>query len=93
MSPAKKSLFNMVLVLSALLIVSGAESRALGVRFGQPTPTPDCKKVFGVRPGDTCFEITQLFNLSTTFFELLNPNLVCNGMFVGEWVCVDGTLS
>uniref|UniRef100_A0A7N0VC60 LysM domain-containing protein n=1 Tax=Kalanchoe fedtschenkoi TaxID=63787 RepID=A0A7N0VC60_KALFE len=79
MSPAKKSLFNLVLVLSSILFIS--------------VPIPNCEKVFGVRNGDTCFEITQLFNLSTSFFELMNPNLVCNKLFVGEWVCVGGTLS
>ncbi|KAL9671839.1 hypothetical protein QQ045_009412 [Rhodiola kirilowii] len=93
MPSSKSSFFISVLVLCVILIVSVVESRTLllGKSFGQPIP--NCKAVFGVRTGDTCFEITELFNLTTGFFELINPNLVCNKMFVGEWVCVDGTLS
>ncbi|EXB30588.1 hypothetical protein L484_002779 [Morus notabilis] len=52
---------------------------------------PQCKSVFGVRQGDTCFAVSQMFNLTLEFFDSLNPNLNCTNLFVGEWLCVDGT--
>lgn len=53
--------------------------------------TPQCDAVFGVRKGDTCFEIINFFNLTTVFFDSVNPNLNCNRLFVGEWLCIAGT--
>ncbi|KAL4188946.1 hypothetical protein AMTRI_Chr08g162950 [Amborella trichopoda] len=50
--------------------------------------TLDCDKVFGVRQNDTCFSVTQLFNLTQTVFEGLNPNLNCDKLFVGQWLCI-----
>ncbi|KAF6163133.1 hypothetical protein GIB67_024997 [Kingdonia uniflora] len=63
--------------------------RAVG--SGAVSKGPKCKSVFGVRAGDTCFAITQLVNITTNFFLSINPNLVCNELFVGQWLCVAGT--
>ncbi|KAI5582704.1 hypothetical protein BDE02_07G102200 [Populus trichocarpa] len=81
-----------ILVLSLLLIFSMAESRFLAVGGGLLKPrTPECDEVFGVRSDDTCFGITQSFNLTTTLFDSINPNLNCTALFVGQWLCVAGS--
>uniref|UniRef100_A0A7N0VBP8 LysM domain-containing protein n=1 Tax=Kalanchoe fedtschenkoi TaxID=63787 RepID=A0A7N0VBP8_KALFE len=49
---------------------------------------PNCNLIFSVRSGDICFKITQQLNLTTAFFQKMNPNLVCERLFVGEWVCI-----
>ena len=53
--------------------------------------TPQCDTVVGVESGDTCLDIAEKFQLSTEFFDSINPNLNCDALFVGQWVCVDGT--
>ncbi|PIA31881.1 hypothetical protein AQUCO_04700023v1 [Aquilegia coerulea] len=57
------------------------------------SPTPQCEAVYGVQAGDTCSGITQMFKLATKLFSDLNPNLVCDKLFVGQWVCTDGEFS
>lgn len=57
----------------------------------KPKAPPACDTVFGVRKGDTCFDIAQNFKLSTPEFDSINPNINCAALFVGQWVCVDGT--
>ncbi|KAF5950146.1 hypothetical protein HYC85_012139 [Camellia sinensis] len=47
------------------------------VGFGQQA-APNCDTVYGVEIGDTCFSVTQKFNLTTEFFTEINPNLVCD---------------
>ena len=65
----------------------------IAVGLGKSDSTPECETVFGVGAGDTCFAVTQAFNLTTEFFSALNPNLNCEALFVGEWLCVDGTVN
>ncbi|PON70921.1 LysM domain containing protein [Parasponia andersonii] len=90
------STLYLVLMLSLLLTVSIAESRLFGklaIGIGKPpaAATPKCDSVYGVQSGDTCFGITQMFNLTTDFFSSINPNLNCTALFVGQWLCTDGT--
>ncbi|GFY99081.1 hypothetical protein Acr_13g0004820 [Actinidia rufa] len=82
---------NTILVLSVLLIlISMAESRGiLGIGFGKQA-TLVCNQVYGAQSGDSCFSVTQTFNLTSEFFNAINPNLVCNKIFVGQWLCVNG---
>ncbi|XVF25915.1 hypothetical protein REPUB_Repub13aG0255200 [Reevesia pubescens] len=80
---------NFVLIVALLVIVSMVESREIGLLKGKKS-APSCSKVYGVASGDTCFGVTQMFNLTTTFFESVNPNLVCDSIFVGQWLCVAG---
>ncbi|MBA0628634.1 hypothetical protein Godav_023329 [Gossypium davidsonii] len=54
---------------------------------------PTCVSIYGQQEGDTCFSITQAFNLTFDFFLQINPNLNCDTIFVGQWLCVDGFLS
>ncbi|KAL4188945.1 hypothetical protein AMTRI_Chr08g162940 [Amborella trichopoda] len=55
---------------------------------GLASQTLDYDKVFGVRQNDTCFSVTQLFNLTQTVFEGLDPNLNCDKLFVCQWLCI-----
>ncbi|KAL5707888.1 hypothetical protein ACHQM5_018740 [Ranunculus cassubicifolius] len=84
-------LFNIVLILSPLLIMSMAEGRLFGVGKGKLTPT--CNKVRGVEISDTCFDIIKSNLLTATDFSAINPNINCNGLFVGQWVCIDGSVN
>ncbi|GJY80623.1 RNA-directed DNA polymerase, eukaryota, reverse transcriptase zinc-binding domain protein [Tanacetum coccineum] len=74
-----KSMFQVLITgvgIDAILCLAGTIGR-----------TPYCTKVIGVKSGDTCFDITQKFKLSTRLFHGVNPNLNCNKLFVGEWIC------
>ncbi|XVF37684.1 hypothetical protein REPUB_Repub20aG0030900 [Reevesia pubescens] len=87
---------NLVLLLSLLLIINMAESRLFQIGVGHAKAkklTPNCLSVYGQKEGDTCFSITQSFNLTSDFFSEINPNLNCDKIFVGQWLCVDGFLS
>ncbi|WMV39163.1 hypothetical protein MTR67_032548 [Solanum verrucosum] len=33
----------------------------------------------------------QLFSVTAKDFTTFNPNLNCEKMFVGEWICLDGS--
>jgi hypothetical protein len=54
--------------------------------------TPECDDVVGVASGDTCFTIAQSFNLTAASFDAINPNISCNALFVGQWICVAGSV-
>ncbi|RWR93215.1 Peptidoglycan-binding lysin domain-containing protein [Cinnamomum micranthum f. kanehirae] len=86
--------FNVALMLSLLLIISMAEARLFGSTqvFGKKDPTPECVTVHGVVSGETCFSVTQTFNLTIEFFSSINPNLNCSAVFVGQWLCISGTV-
>lgn len=57
---------------------------------GRKSTAPSCNAVYGVVSGDTCFAVTKMFNLTTKFFDSINPNLECDTLFVGQWLCVGG---
>ncbi|XAR53680.1 Chitinase [Bertholletia excelsa] len=84
MAKASNKFLNMVLIIS-LLIVS--------VVVAFKATNPSCDAVVRVEEGDTCFAIAQEFNLTTDFFDSINPNIDCRALFVGQWVCVDGSTS
>ncbi|KAJ9690275.1 hypothetical protein PVL29_012766 [Vitis rotundifolia] len=86
MAKANNKSLNLIFMLSLLILVSMAESRFLGAKA-----TPECDAVVGVESGDTCFDIADKFQLTTEFFDSINPNLNCDALFVGQWICVDGT--
>ncbi|XP_021886848.1 uncharacterized protein DDB_G0273701/DDB_G0273221-like [Carica papaya] len=86
-------LLNLSFLLSLILIASMAESRLFSFGgFLKPTDkSPECDQVFGARSGDTCFGISQMFNLTQDSFDAINPNLDCDKLFVGQWLCVSGS--
>ena len=75
-------------ILTFLLLIC---ERATGIIAKKATP--ECDTVVGVESGDTCFDIAQKFQLTTDYFDSINPNLNCDALFVGQWVCVDGTVN
>ncbi|KAF5195585.1 Peptidoglycan-binding lysin domain-containing protein [Thalictrum thalictroides] len=81
---------SIVLMLSLLLSISMADARLLGEDI--KAKTPSCDAVLGVQTGDTCFEFAQYGNMTARAFSALNPNLNCNALFVGQWICVSGSL-
>ncbi|KAL3509510.1 hypothetical protein ACH5RR_028911 [Cinchona calisaya] len=78
---------QVVLVLSLLLIVAMAESRNIGI-----DTVPSCISVYAAQIGDTCFSVAQQFKLTAEVFSSINPNLVCDNIFAGQWLCVAGSI-
>ncbi|PKI54141.1 hypothetical protein CRG98_025473 [Punica granatum] len=88
---ARTSFFflRMALVLSLLVTVTMA-SRSVGILKGKAAG-PQCDTVYGVKTGDTCFFVTEAFNLTESFFLGINPNINCISIFVGQWICIAGS--
>lgn len=53
----------------------------------------ECNGVHAHEKDETCFSTAQKFNLSTEDFLSINPNIDCDDIFIGQWLCVDGTVS
>ncbi|WOG85238.1 hypothetical protein DCAR_0104426 [Daucus carota subsp. sativus] len=85
---SRASLFALALAL--FLLIAVAQSKP-GYRTVPVPAGPTCDTVFGVRKGDTCFDIGQNFKLSAHDFNCINPNVNCAALFVGQWVCISGT--
>lgn len=60
---------------------------------GTNIENPECRRIYAAQAGDTCESIIELFNLTDQDFNSNNPNLNCDKIFVGEWLCTNGTLS
>ncbi|KAK9089496.1 hypothetical protein Scep_028578 [Stephania cephalantha] len=91
------TLNKLALLLTLLLIASAAESRlfgAFGANKKATTPTLTCFTPYGVQSGETCFSIKKEFGLSDdAHFSAINPNLNCDALFVGQWICISGSSS
>ncbi|KAF9587458.1 hypothetical protein IFM89_003397 [Coptis chinensis] len=83
-------LLKLVLV---LVLVCMVEGRLFGAETVKAQASPSCQAVFGVPENETCFDITQKFSLTTEFFIAINPNINCDKLFVGQWICVAGTVN
>ncbi|XP_070004270.1 secreted LysM effector Lys2-like [Nicotiana sylvestris] len=84
---AKK--FYLALFLSFLLIAFDVESRKIDIT-GKSNATLVCNSTYGAEIGDTCFDVAEKFKLTAVEFGALNPNINCDAIFVGQWLCVDG---
>uniref|UniRef100_A0A7N0TIS4 LysM domain-containing protein n=1 Tax=Kalanchoe fedtschenkoi TaxID=63787 RepID=A0A7N0TIS4_KALFE len=86
-------MFNLALMVTLLLTVTMVESRfnTNTVAPEQKATGPVCATIYGAQAGDSCFSITKFFGISMEFFSELNPNLVCEKIFVGEWLCISGS--
>ncbi|CAA3005937.1 Hypothetical predicted protein [Olea europaea subsp. europaea] len=82
---------NVIFVVSLLLVIT-VESRSLLDSIVRGNSPPVCDEVVDVKIGDTCFEVATIFNLTTEFFDAINPNLNCTALFVGQWLCIDGSV-
>ena len=52
-----------------------------------------CDAIYGTEEGDTCSDVAQKFKLSVDSFLEINPNINCETIFVGQWLCIDGFVS
>ncbi|KAK4368520.1 hypothetical protein RND71_012312 [Anisodus tanguticus] len=82
------TLFSFVLLF--LLAISMSESKIVSSGIGKNFALT-CSKIYGTNIGDTCFSIMQQFSVTSEAFTTFNPNLNCDKMFVGEWICLDGS--
>ncbi|KAL3522161.1 hypothetical protein ACH5RR_014995 [Cinchona calisaya] len=49
-----------------------------------------CNMVLGLAEGDTCYNLMQKFGMSSDYFYSINPNIDCDNLFEGQWICVSG---
>ena len=56
-----------------------------------PVPKLSCSEVHGVQAGETCFTVAQAEGLTQDVFLSFNPNINCQSVFVGQWVCLAAT--
>ncbi|KAG9153631.1 hypothetical protein Leryth_008563, partial [Lithospermum erythrorhizon] len=77
------------LLLVFLLIISNAECRT-NPNALEATTVVSCSKVYGAQEGDTCSGMGTNFGLSDESFLGLNPNINCETIFVGQWICILG---
>ncbi|ESR45384.1 hypothetical protein CICLE_v10003398mg [Citrus x clementina] len=90
MASYKNSVFRkLALVLALLLIVSMAESSNFAVGLVKSPPT--CDSAYGAQEGDTCSDVSKKFKLSNELFLAINPNINCDAVFVGQWLCIVGS--
>ncbi|GAA0138970.1 hypothetical protein LIER_00610 [Lithospermum erythrorhizon] len=75
------------LLLAFLLIISNAECR---ISPTEPAAFLSCTQVHGAEVGDTCTTIPQNFGLGAESFLEINPNMNCDNIFVGQWLCISG---
>ncbi|CAL4973692.1 unnamed protein product [Urochloa decumbens] len=54
-------------------------------------PALTCRKVHGVKAGETCSSVAQAAGLTQDDFLGFNPNINCEKVFVGQWVCLAAT--
>ncbi|CAO1943402.1 unnamed protein product [Urochloa humidicola] len=48
-----------------------------------------CLKPYGIKEHETCFAVSQTTGLSLKKFLRFNPNINCNNLFIGQWVCLN----
>nr|GMD69483.1 lysM domain-containing protein ARB_03442 [Ipomoea batatas] len=91
MAQISDKFYIMVLVLSFLLILSHTESRILTAAGGKTDAVLNCTNAVGAESGDTCQGVATQFNLTLDEFLAVNPNINCDSMFVGQWLCIAGS--
>lgn len=60
---------------------------------GTNIENPECHNLYAAQVGDTCQSLVEFFNLKAEDFSTINPNLNCDKIFVGQWLCTNGTVS
>ncbi|KAF8748388.1 hypothetical protein HU200_012921 [Digitaria exilis] len=70
-------------VIMCLLLVAVTLADAL-----PPASPLVCDKVYGVQKHETCFAVAQAEGLSLKKFLRFNPNINCNNLFIGQWICL-----
>uniref|UniRef100_A0A8I6XGI9 LysM domain-containing protein n=1 Tax=Hordeum vulgare subsp. vulgare TaxID=112509 RepID=A0A8I6XGI9_HORVV len=54
-------------------------------------PALTCNQVNAVQAGDTCSSIAESGGLTQDQFLGFNPNINCQKIFLGQWVCLDAS--
>ncbi|GKB68140.1 peptidoglycan-binding lysin domain-containing protein [Tanacetum coccineum] len=90
----KKKLKTMFLKMAAMLslflmFAILAESRSTLIGIEKDPFAVTCNQVVGAKAGDDC----DSFKLGLESLLAINPNINCLAIFVGQWVCVDGSVS
>jgi hypothetical protein len=59
----------------------------------KPKPKPEltCNKGHKVKEGETCCSVREGAGLTEDQFLGFNPNLCCEKLFVGRWICLEAT--
>ncbi|KAI6668120.1 hypothetical protein NL676_032950 [Syzygium grande] len=86
----KSIFFNLVSYSSLSSWSLWLRAELLEVRVAMTNIGQVCNKVVGVKSGDTCFAIAQQSQLTSESFSSINPNLNCDALFVGQWLCISG---
>ncbi|TMW81532.1 hypothetical protein EJD97_009090 [Solanum chilense] len=86
------SINYLILGLSFLLILTSYQGLAVFFK-GTNIVNPDCTRIYAAQAGDTCESLIEFFDLNAQVFNDINPNLNCDNIFVGEWLCTNGTIS
>ena len=71
------------LVIACLLVAVTLASAAA------PVSPLVCNKVYGVEERETCFAVAEAAGLTLKQFLRFNPNINCQSLFIGQWVCLD----
>ncbi|CAD6236499.1 unnamed protein product [Miscanthus lutarioriparius] len=71
------------LVIACLLVAVTLASAA------PPVSPLVCNKVYGVEERETCFAVAEAAGLTLKQFLRFNPNINCQSLFIGQWVCLD----
>ncbi|KAM3301747.1 hypothetical protein P3S67_016249 [Capsicum chacoense] len=86
------SVSYLILVLSFLILLTPYQGLAEFFK-GTNIENPVCTRIHAAQAGDTCESLIEFFDLKAEDFNNINPNLNCNKIFVGEWICTNGTIS
>ncbi|KAF8663916.1 hypothetical protein HU200_055256 [Digitaria exilis] len=76
---------------AALLIASLLVAVAIADADAAKVPALTCSEVHAVKVGETCFSIAQAAGLTQEQFLGFNPNINCEKVFIGQWVCIAAT--
>ncbi|KAL6853865.1 hypothetical protein ACP4OV_019894 [Aristida adscensionis] len=84
-----------LLIVASLLVAAAAIADARLTAFGGSEAAAGapltCSNVHGVAPGETCFAVGQAAGLTEEQFLAFNPNINCQKIFVGQWLCLAAT--
>ncbi|OEL18952.1 hypothetical protein BAE44_0020029 [Dichanthelium oligosanthes] len=56
-----------------------------------PVPALSCSQVIGWENGNTCSSVAQGAGLTLDQFLGFNPNINCDKVFIGQWICLAAT--
>ncbi|CAL4961040.1 unnamed protein product [Urochloa decumbens] len=47
-----------------------------------------CKIAYGIKERETCFAVAKATRMPLKKFLRFNPNINCDNLFIGQWVCL-----